>query len=406
MVSHEMVVATAAALMSGTLGVIACLLFIPVVVLLLEVLAATLLPQRNWQRQSDFTRPSLAVLVPAHNEGANILPTLADVLRQINPRDRLLVVADNCSDDTASIARAAGAEVIERHDDENLGKGHALDYGIRHLSGAAPEVVIMVDADCRLEGGALDSLAERAFSTKRPVQALYLMRTPDDSPVNDQVSEFTWRLKNWVRPLGLFNFNLSCQLVGTGMAFPWSVLTSVNLATGALTEDLKLGLDLALKGHAPLFCPSAVVTSHFASSEQGRKTQQQRWEQGHRELIVSMVPRAFYSAIANRNLRLLAMALDLAVPPIFLLAMLLFALTAITGLAAAVGLSVFPFYVICAAIVVLSGTIVIAWSKYGRDALPPRSLASIVPYVISKLRHHLRVLAGRRATSWVRTDRN
>lgn len=403
MVFPEMSVA-ANALVSGALGAIALLVSIPVLVLLIEVLAA--IPRRNSGRKPNSISPSLAVLVPAHNEGTSILPTLTDILAQICPRNRLLVVADNCSDDTAEVARSAGAEVIERRDDENRGKGHALDFGLRHLSGAAPDVVIIVDADCRLEKGVVEILAERAVTTGRPIQALYLMKAPDGSSVNEQVSEFTWRLKNWVRPLGLANLGLPCQLVGTGMAFPWSALNSANLATGALTEDLKLGLDLAIRGHLPLFCPSATVTSHFASSSHGRNTQQQRWEQGHRELIFSTVPRVLSSAFSKRDWRLMAMALDLAVPPIFLLALLLAAVVVITGSAAALGQSAVPFYISSTAVAALTLSIVIAWFRYGRDALPPRSLLSIVPYVYSKLHHYIRILGGSRATTWVRTDRS
>ncbi|MBS0237604.1 MAG: glycosyltransferase family 2 protein [Proteobacteria bacterium] len=402
MVSHEMSVA--AAFVSGALGAVALLVSIPVVVLLIEVLAA--LSKRNSERKPNSNRPSLAVLVPAHNESVSILPTLTDILTEIGPRDRLLVVADNCSDDTAEVARSAGAEVVERRDEQNRGKGHALDYGIRHLSETPPEVVIIVDADCRLENGAIDTLAERASAAGRPIQALYLMHAPDGSSVNEQVSEFTWRLKNWVRPLGLANLGLPCQLVGTGMAFPWSTLNAANLATGALTEDLKLGLELALKGHLPLFCPSAVVTSCFASSVHGRNTQQQRWEQGHRELIFSTVPRVLSSAFASRDLRLMAMALDLAVPPIFLLVLLLSAVFAITATGAVLGLSLVPFYISCSAIAGLALSIVFAWARYGREALPPRSLLSIVPYVYSKLVQYVRILAGNRATTWVRTDRS
>src|SRR5260221_8023076 len=171
-VSHEMFV-VATALFSGALSAIGLLLSVLVLVLLTEVVAATLLPKRNSQRQPNSTRPSLAVLVPAHDEGASILPTLTDILAQIGPRDRLLVVADNCSDDTANVTRLGGSEVIERRDEINRGKGHALDYGLRHLSATPPELVIMVDADCRLESGAIDLLAERAFWTKRPIKALY-----------------------------------------------------------------------------------------------------------------------------------------------------------------------------------------------------------------------------------------
>jgi len=398
------VMSAAALLISGVLGALALLVSIPVLVLLVEVLAA--LPRKISAPRPSSGRPSLAVLVPAHNESVGIFPTLADISATIGPRDRLLVVADNCSDDTADVARSAGADVIERQDDQNRGKGHALDFGIRHLAKSAPEIVIIIDADCRLQAGAIDVLAEQASSTGRPVQALYLMRSPDGSSVKEQVSEFTWRLKNWVRPAGLSNLGLPCQLVGTGMAFPWSALSAVDLATGALTEDLKLGLDLAQKGHLPLFCSSALVTSSFASSTQGRNTQQQRWEQGHRELIFSAAPRVLSTAISRRDWRLMAMALDVAVPPIFLLVLLLSAACGVTALAAAVGLSAIPFYICIWALAALLLSIALAWWRYGRDALPPRSLIAIIPYIFSKLHHYIRMIGGSRATTWVRTDRN
>lgn len=126
MVSDVMSVA-ATLLISGVLGALALLVSIPVLVLLVEVLAA--LPGIP-APSSSSGRPSLAVLVPAHNESVGILPTLADILAAIGPRDRLLVVADNCSDDTAEAARSAGADVIERQEDQNRGKGHALDFQI------------------------------------------------------------------------------------------------------------------------------------------------------------------------------------------------------------------------------------------------------------------------------------
>lgn len=63
------------------------------------------------------------------------------------------MVADNCTDDTARLASAAGAEVIERHDALLRGKGYALDFGVRHLAQQPPDVVIVVDADCQVAEG-------------------------------------------------------------------------------------------------------------------------------------------------------------------------------------------------------------------------------------------------------------
>ena len=193
----------AAALISGALSAFALLLSVPVLVLLTEVLAA--LFKRDTGPLPDPIGHSLAVLVPAHNEGDRILPTLTDVLAQIGPGNRLLVVADNCSDDTAEVARWQELKSSNGGMTKTAAKATLLTMEFGISSAAAPEVVIMVDADCRLKEGAVDILAERAFSTGRPIQALYLMNAPDGSSVNDQVSEFTWRLKNWVRPLGLAN---------------------------------------------------------------------------------------------------------------------------------------------------------------------------------------------------------
>ncbi|MFT3967647.1 MAG: glycosyltransferase, partial [Sphingobium sp.] len=107
--------------------------------------------------------PPFAVLMPAHDEAAGIGRAVADVLAQLRPCDRLLVVADNCTDDTAAIARALGACVLERDDPLSRGKSHALKFGRRFMredgewNGVA--VVILVDADCSPAPGALGRLA-------------------------------------------------------------------------------------------------------------------------------------------------------------------------------------------------------------------------------------------------------
>ena len=77
---------------------------------------------------------------------------------QLEPGDRLLVVADNCTDHTAAVARAAGAEVLERRDAERRGKGYALAAGVDTLRAGPPDVVVIVDADCRPAAGAIDRL--------------------------------------------------------------------------------------------------------------------------------------------------------------------------------------------------------------------------------------------------------
>src|SRR5690606_30500033 len=156
-------------------------------------------------------RPAVAVIVPAHQEEDGIGDTVTALRSQLRLDDRLLVVADNCTDRTAILAREAGAEVVERVDPARRGKGFALDFGVRYLAEKPPAVVILVDADCRLAPGAIDHLAAEACASGRPAQGLYLLSAPPDSGIGLQVAELAFLVKNQVRPAGLHRLGLPCH---------------------------------------------------------------------------------------------------------------------------------------------------------------------------------------------------
>jgi cellulose synthase/poly-beta-1,6-N-acetylglucosamine synthase-like glycosyltransferase len=375
---------------------------VPVVVLAFEAVAA-LMPASAIRDEAD--RGSVCVLVPAHDESAVIGQTLAVLAPQLGQGDRLLVVADNCADDTAAIARAAGAEVIERADALRRGKGYALDFGVRHLAGDPPEVVVVVDADCKVSEDALHRLARAATATGRPAQALYLMYASDGSGIKARVGEFAWRVKNHVRPLGLANLGLPCQLMGTGMAFPWALLRDAKLASGEIVEDMKLGLDLARAGYPPLFCPEALVTSEFPADEGARGTQRTRWEHGHLGLIVTEAPSLFWQALRRGDAKLVALALDLAVPPLALLALTVGAVTVLAGLAGALGwASMAPFWVALGAFGLLVAAVLVVWAGWGRRILSPSELMVLPLYALAKVPLYV-LFWVRRQTEWVRTRR-
>jgi cellulose synthase/poly-beta-1,6-N-acetylglucosamine synthase-like glycosyltransferase len=395
-------------LVSGFLVISAALLALPVAILLIEVIAAITSSRRHTgphiSANYDLNR-SVVVLVPAHNESTAVSPTLADIKQQLRASDRMLVVADNCTDDTAAVALAGGAEVVVRHDPGKCGKGYALDFGLGHLNLEPPQIVIMVDADCRLAENAIDELAKTCAATRQPVQALYLMTAPDGSQINHKVAEFAWRVKNWLRPLGLKALGLPCQLMGTGMAFPWDVIHCADLASGSVVEDLKLGLDLTSKGHPPVFCPSATVTSQFASSAKAARTQRERWEGGHIGMISTATPQLFCRAVAHRDWNLLALTLDLAVPPLSLLAILVIAMFAVTASNALLGFSSAAAILSTAALVAFVLAACLAWLKCGRDVVPLAAVLSIVPYVLGKLGLYRVRLLNKTDTQWIRTDR-
>ncbi len=279
------------ALLAGVL-----LLLLPLLVLAIEVLAALLPAPRSNAPGSPLPGTRCAILIPAHNEEAGLGATLASIAEQLRPADRLLVVADNCTDRTAEVARLAGAEVVERSDPARRGKGFALDCGVRALEGSPPDVVVVIDADCLARPGAIDQLAREAWRTGRPVQAVYLLEPPLGAGVLAQLSAFAFRFKNLVRPLGLARLGFPCLLTGSGMAFPWRLLSGVCLASGNIVEDMQLGLDLACAGHPPKLCPEARVDGVLPVGRGSACRQRTRWEHGHLRTLLTQVPRLLLAA--------------------------------------------------------------------------------------------------------------
>jgi cellulose synthase/poly-beta-1,6-N-acetylglucosamine synthase-like glycosyltransferase len=231
------------------------------------------------------------------------------------------------------------------------------------------------------------------------------MTAPNESSIKLKIREFAWRVKNWVRPLGLHGLNLPCQLMGTGMALPWEVIRSADFAEGSIVEDLKLGIDLTMAGHSAQFCPSARVYSQFPSSSEAAAIQQRRWEQGHIELMLTAVPRMIYLSLRHGNGRLLVLTLDLAVPPLSLLAVLVCAMLGPTSLFAILGLSSAPLIINVATILELFVAVFLCWFKFCRDLLSANALLAIPYYVLQKLQLYRAVLTDRKTKRWVRTHR-
>ena len=380
------------------------LLAIPVMVFTLQVLAslfpyvAKSLPQ--------VRRPSIAVLIPAHNEQLGIGATLDSLREQLVLGDRIIVIADNCQDNTATIATSYGAIAIERTDTVNRGKSYALDYGIRYLEqNQPPETVIIVDADCLVQPDSLKRLASLAIQKNRPVQALYLMYSPPNSSLKTKIAEFAWAVKNWARALGYHHLGLPCQLMGTGMALPWALIQRANIASGHIVEDLKLGLELAEHKHAPLFCPEAVVTSVFPVNTEGAKSQRTRWEHGHLGMIASEAPKLLLKSLVKLNIGLLALVLDMCVPPLALLTLLVLSLALVGAILASVTHALFPGLLVVLLLMILGITVVLTWVKFGRSILSLTSLAYALIYMLAKIPLYLKFLV-RRQVEWVRSKRD
>jgi len=382
---------------------IAILSAVPAVMLLLESVAS-LLPGRRARLDTRSPRPTVAVLIPAHDEEGALSVTIESVKRDLADRDRIIVIADNCNDKTADVARLLGAEVLERHDEANRGKGFALAHGVSYLHKLPPQVVIVLDADMTVEPGTIEALARTSVSTGRPAQAIDLLEPPSDS-TRDRVSSLAFTFKNLVRPLGLKRLGLPCLLMGTGMALPWSLIRKAELASGNIVEDMELGLGLAMAGYAPIFCTDAKVTGHLPRQEDAARSQRTRWEHGHLSLMLRQAPRMIFTGLFTLRPTILAIGLDLAIPPLSFMVVLLLCVSALTIASGLTGGPWTPAIIAAGSLLAVPVSVFLGWAKHARHTMPLMTLLAAPLYVLWKIPIYLMFLV-RRETNWVRTARD
>ena len=343
------------------------------------------------------------VLIPAHNESDVIADTLISLKSELSPLDKIVVVADNCSDTTIDICKELGVIVVERLSTDKLGKGYALDFGVKwSLENLEFDSLVIFDADCKFKQGSFLSLVTQTNFTGKIHQASYLMKAANDDPKR-KVSEFTWWIKNAIRATGLNLLNVGCHIQGSGVAFPKHTLSSVDFASGSIVEDLELGLNLSINKNDVVYYPSSQVESYFPSNDKGLEQQRQRWEHGHLDTVLKM-PFFMGSAIKNRSLKAAILVADAAIPPLFAYIILLV-------LAFFVGL-IFSFnesYTLMTAginsLLSLAVLLILAWLIRGYHILQVSDIVGIARFLKDKVKVYVSFLT-KKQTTWVRTTRD
>ncbi|MEW6499788.1 MAG: glycosyl transferase, partial [Cyanobacteriota bacterium] len=190
------------------------------------------------------------------------------------------------------------------------------------------------------------------------------------------------------------------------MAFPWSIIHDAPLASGNIVEDMQLALDLAIAGHPAVFCGEAKVTGLLPQQEQAATSQRTRWEHGHLQTLLTQVPRLLKASVQQTRFDLLAIALDLFVPPLSLLVMLWAAATVATLLTGTLGFSSWiPAILLASQGLLIFISIFGAWAKFGRADLPIQTLLAVPFYILWKIPLYFAFLI-RPQTKWVRTERD
>ncbi len=352
-------------------------------------------------------QPETVILMPAHNEAATIGSTLDRLQPALTKNVRLIVVADNCTDDTAEIVRSWGHAVIERHDPENRGKGFALAFGRDYLLVSRDErrleCVVILDADCETDAASLSTLARTCVARRATVQSRNILREASDAPAKVQMSSFAFWIKSVVRQRGGMRLGGAALVTGTGTAYPWTLFKTLPLATSNIVEDLAIGIHLTRNRQAPIYLDSASVRS-AAADEAATLNQRMRWELGFLQTARTFAFSAIQDGILSQNRKLLQLGLHLLVPPLALLLLVSLAALAATGVLAWIGGNWSAFVALAAATLLAAAAILLNWAAEGRRWLSARAMIQLPLYMIWKLPVYLGFARGK-SVGWVRTER-
>jgi cellulose synthase/poly-beta-1,6-N-acetylglucosamine synthase-like glycosyltransferase len=351
------------------------------------------------------SKASAVVVVPAHDEAEVVGKTLQMLKAALGDGMRVLVVADNCTDATAEIARAQGVEVIERTNAQDRGKGFALALAAEHLSATAPDVFVVLDADCSTDAVSLRNLVDAAATSGRPSQAINLLQPNRRSSPLVQLSTFGFMLKNLVRQRGLQRLAGRVHLTGTGMAMPFDQFRASAGTKSSIVEDLALGLELAAAGNPPMLVSNALVWSE-SSTEQGTLVQRRRWEGGFLSTALRWGFREAAAGIAAGKPRAILAGLDLMVPPLALFAVLNVVALIMAGvLTVALGIAWWPVVVQFGLLLFALFAVFAAWMREGRRFISLGVLARLPLYVLWKLPMYVGLARGGAPKEWLRTGR-
>lgn len=346
------------------------------------------------------------IIVPAHDEASILGSRLPNLREAAEDLADILVVADNCTDATAKIAKQIGVEVIERFDTDRRGKSFALSFARDYLSREPPALVLIVDADCMIDDRSLKVLIQSCAATGKPCQATNLQKPAPEASPTVQLSTFSFFIKNVVRQRGLQRLSGRSNLFGTGMALPWPIFARADLSTSSIVEDLKLGQELAEAGHAPLFVERATVWS-LAETRKNTLSQRSRWEGGFLQNAVRVGPSMLRKSLKKLDGRGICAALDAMIPPFALLILLdLLAATIASLVAWITSANFWPPLVLFASQIASLAALALAWRSGGTRFVSLDTLWRAPLYVLWKLPMYVGFARGGTPKEWLRTRRD
>lgn len=385
-----------------TLFIILSSLFIGISLYLMVLTAAAFIFRKKTDESAAPLK--LAIVIPAHNEALQIRATVEAVARSRYPKDcyQVIVIADNCEDETAAVAEQAGAQSLVRSDLNRRGKGQALDWFLRERQDAyaSYEGIAIIDADTLVDENFLREIsASLCYPEVHVAQGYYGVANATENWRTALMSA-ALAVFHHVRPAGRNCLGGSAGLKGNGMAFRVSVLKKYGWPAHSIVEDLEFGAQMLLDGILVHYNPDAVIWAEMAVTRKQAETQRRRWEGGRYEIFRKYAPALLKMWIRQRRFCYLDGFMDLLIPPLSALVLAL-------GILLVGALWLFPFMVVPLVCALLGiGFYVVSGLALRKAPLTIWLYLIAAPFfILWKIPLYLKIFKSGTDSEWVRTKR-
>ncbi|WP_027308063.1 glycosyltransferase family 2 protein [Caloramator sp. ALD01] len=265
---------------------------------------------------------SFALIVAAHNEEM-VIAQIVESLKNLDyPKELydIFVIADNCTDNTAKIAREHGAQVFERFDSNKRGKGYALEWMFNNIfeMDKKYDAVVVFDADNLASRNFLKEMNKKLVAGYKVVQGYIDSKNPNDSWITHSYSIAFWSA-NRLFQAARWKLGLSNQIGGTGFCVDTELLKRFGWGATCLTEDLEFTCKLVLNGYKVGWAHTAVIYDEKPLTLKQSWNQRKRWMQGFADVATRYFTKLMKKAIKDKDFVAFDCALYTVQPFIILL---------------------------------------------------------------------------------------
>ena len=245
-------------------------------------------------------------IIPAHNEEAVVGNLIESLKNQTYNKELydIYVIADNCTDNTARIARDAGAIVYERFDETKKTKGYALDWFLQQKieENADYDALFIFDADNIVDKDFIKNMNKHLCQGEDVVQGYRDIKNPTDNWITSGYALFYWTMHRFYH-LARYNLGLSPMLNGTGFMVKFDIIKEMGgWKTVTLTEDIEFSLQRIIKGKKLGWATDAIVYDEQPTSFKQSWSQRSRWTVGHMQCLKTYTGQLYKAVKEHKTL--------------------------------------------------------------------------------------------------------